>query len=445
MIKTINNYWQKLAPLTRNLCLFALFNIVLVNIVIMLTSPFNWKDTVIFHAAKFLLLQPGNNDSWLPMLNAFQYLESAHEKPLYAAIFFDNKTKFQYPPTSLLLIHLLKWIKLDEVSLNFILNLISWIFLAVTVFLIIQIFNLSLEKNFGSEKEDFPNANVITRNIILICLSITFYPVVKAYSLGQIQVWLNALFAIVFWCWMKNRVGWAGGLTGVMFLVKPQYLIIGLWGVICRKRFFAIAFSAIFLGGLAISIWLIGLANHIDYLTVLSYISRHGEAFYPNQSVNGLLNRLFFNGNNIEWQGDSFAPFNMFVYVGTVVSSAILIGTSLLCEIKSKKRGNIFNLAIVSLSCTMASPIAWDHHYGILLPIYAFLLPYLIKHPIFGRMTFPFLGLAYVLSSNYLPIFNKLASLPVLNIFQSYLFMAALMLLVCLYAFKVKKISSISE
>ncbi|MHC5597762.1 MAG: glycosyltransferase family 87 protein [Nostoc sp.] len=429
-------YW-KLTPLTRNLCLFFLFNIVLVNVGIMLTT-FSLRDTIITHTLHVLLpnLETGT-DSWMPMLNALHYLESVHEKPVYQTIFFDNDIKFQYPPTSLLLLYLLKQITPDEASLILVLRLVSWLFVVAMVFFIIKIFNLSFEKNFGVKRGDLPKVDIIIRNIILICLSLTFYPVVKAYSLGQIQVWLNTLFTIVFWCWMKNKKTWAGGLTGAMFLVKPQYLIIALWGFLCRKWFFTIAFSFVVVGGLSISIWLMGIANHTDYLTVLSYISRHGEGYYPNQSVNGLLNRLLFNGNNLEWK-DGFPPFNAFVYMGTVVSSAVLIGIALLYTIKSKKQGNILDMAIVALSCTMASPVAWEHHYGILLPIYAFLLPCLIKQPIFGRMTFPFLGLTYILSSNYLPIFNKLASFPVLNILQSYLFIAALMVLVCLYALKMK-------
>ena len=34
------------------------------------------------------------------------------------------------------------------------------------------------------------------------------------------------------------------------------------------------------------------LGYHIDYLRVLSYMAERGEAYFPNQSVNGLLNRL---------------------------------------------------------------------------------------------------------------------------------------------------------
>ena len=35
--------------------------------------------------------------------------------------------------------------------------------------------------------------------------------------------------------------------------------------------------------------------SELDYLPVLSYISRHGEALHTNQSMNGILNRLLHN------------------------------------------------------------------------------------------------------------------------------------------------------
>ena len=31
-------------------------------------------------------------------------------------------------------------------------------------------------------------------------LALTFYPLVKAFSLGQIQVWINGLFAVALLC-----------------------------------------------------------------------------------------------------------------------------------------------------------------------------------------------------------------------------------------------------
>ena len=57
---------------------------------------------------------------------------------------------------------------------------------------------------------------------------------------------------------------------------------------------------------------------------------QHGEVYYPNQSVNGLINRLVGNGNSLEWRSDAFAPYDSAVYVSTVVAALLLTGGVLL-------------------------------------------------------------------------------------------------------------------
>ncbi len=65
-----------------------------------------------------------------------------------------------------------------------------------------------------------------------------------------------------------------------------------LWALLRREWRFAAAFAATASWGLAGSIMAYGFANHVDYLRVLEFLAERGETFYPNQSVNGLLNRV---------------------------------------------------------------------------------------------------------------------------------------------------------
>jgi alpha-1,2-mannosyltransferase len=418
---TIKGFIQKLTPMTRNLCIF--FSI---NLFFSLSSlPFT---------AKFLLLKSVGTDSWMPMMSAFN-LSSTYKDSLYSYLFFEARTKFQYPLTSLIPINILNHInhKATLVSSIDVLNLISWILLATMLAFVIKIFNLSMKNNLASESEDFSSANTIVRTIILVYLILSFYPVFKAYGLGQIQVWLNAFFTISFWLWMKKREHIAGIIVSMMFLIKPQFLIVGIWGILVRKWSFVFFFFSLSSFGIIISILLYGINNNLEYLKVLSYISRHGEVYYPNQSINGLLNRLFLNGSSIKWTASSFPNFNIYVYIGTLIGSIVLISIAFYYSINLRERGQVIDLAIISLSCTMASPVAWEHHYGILLPIYAFLLPSLVKKPIFNKMTFPLLGLTYIVSSNHFSFLNRFANIPILNILQSSLFISSLIVLIYLY------------
>lgn len=447
-MRNLTNYWRSLTPLTQNIGKITLVNfvILLINCVLILLFLTGWKDTELFPTLKFLLVRQGN-DSWEPMSQAFNYIQEEHQKPLYSEIFFEKHTKFQYPPTSLLSFYFLQ--KIDTVlkglgiswfsSPNWfnILNFVSWIFVIVIGVFVIKIFDSSLHKNrYVNYLNHYSKFDLPIRYVFLCCLILIFYPVVKAYSLGQIQVWINSLFTIVFWCWMKERKGVSGVLLGVICLIKPQYSIIFLWGLLRKQWSFTLAFAITTITICLFSFSIFGVAEHINYLSVLSFISKHGEAFYANQSMNGLLNRLLFNGNNLNWQY-SFPPFNPWVYIGTTITSLTLIGMALLPPKKANEKAGIIDFSIIALTCTIASPVAWEHHYGILLPIYAFLLPgILLNQKIFGRLTIPYLYTSYVLSSHYFAISKKLALTPLLNIAQSYLFIGGLMLLVCLYVLR---------
>jgi alpha-1,2-mannosyltransferase len=148
------------------------------------------------------------------------------------------------------------------------------------------------------------------------------------------------------------------------------------------------------------SIWLYGFGSLFDYVSVLSYLSRHGEAFRANQSVNGLVNRLLLSGNSLRWDPHSFPAFNSTVYAGTLATGIVLLTFALLWRVRRKPTS--VELALIMLTLTIAPPIAWEHHYGVLLPIIAVAAPFLVLNRRLGRWTAPYLALAFVLCSQKL-------------------------------------------
>jgi hypothetical protein len=437
------SYWQSLSSLTKKLLLFCLINTIVINFILIFIFSTPIKYTVLYDIFNNFLQVKQKDDSWTPMLQAIDYLKIFHQKPLYSEVFFDKNIKFQYPPTSLLFLYILKAIApqgISEVKILEVLNIFSWISVITTVFFAIKIFDETLAKstntNFSSSSS---KADLITRYLILACLSISFYPLIKAYSLGQIQAWINCIFTVLFWCWMKDKKVISGILAGTLCLIKPQYALIGIWGILRKQWIFMLAFIATTLTCLLISIYLFGFTNHINYLSVLSFISKHGEAYYHNHSVNGLLNRFFFNGEILVFQKNSFPPYNPLVYLGTTISSIALISLALFLPARTKSKGSIIDFSIIALTATMASPIAWQHHYGILLVVYAFLLPYLLDKKILGNFKIPYLCLSYLLSSNLFYLTTQLAYAPFkLNIVQSYLLAAAFMILALLYCISIR-------
>lgn len=388
---------------------------------------------------RFSLVEQGG-DSWNPMLAALDHLRTQPQQPLYAEIFFEQKIKFQYPPTSLLPLVFLRHIifrnpEASRADVFPVLVWLSWLSVSITAFFVIRILHHSLTTYANTLVAHTTPGVFFLRCLLIWLITLEFYPVIKAYSLGQIQAFINTMFTILVWCWMHEKKTLAGTLAGIMCLIKPQYTLVLLWGLLRKEQVFTVSLACTAFAGLCLSLWLFGISAHLEYVNVLSFMSKHGETFYPNQSINGLLNRFLANGNNLQWEKHAFAPFNVFVYTGTLMSSIILTLSALFLPTKATGHGNIFDLSLIFLTSTIASPIAWEHHYGILLPLYAFLFPYLLGKPRIGRWKLLYLYISFMLCCNEIPATQLLAETP-LNIMQSYLLAGALMLLGCLYVLR---------
>jgi alpha-1,2-mannosyltransferase len=368
-------------------------------------------ETVWLHDGRFLRATQGA-DSWKAMETARAYSRS-HATGLYQQVFFVDAVKFQYPPTALLLLH-----TMERPTLN----VLSWLAMIATAGLLAAILRRSVASVWREEAS--PGAALALDTLVVVS-ALTFYPLVKAYSLGQIQAWLNLLFAAVMLAWMAGARGVAGAVLALMCLIKPTYALLFVWGAARRQWRFVVSGAAVMAAVLALSLWRFGLHDHVEYLRVLSYIASRGEAFYANQSINGALNRLFFNGSNVEWQYHEFPPVHRWVYAGTT-AAFVAIGAAALRR-PERGAGTVVDFSIAALAVTLTAPIAWEHHYGILLPIYAAVVPFLITQRPAGRWTAPAIAASYLVAANYFQFTNRFAE-TWLNPLQSYLLVATLLL-----------------
>lgn len=351
---------------------------------------------------------------------------------IYNETFFSKGIKFQYPPTSLVLFLPSKNTSFE--IFNLIYNKISnRIFFVLSLIGLFVLFN-----KFLINKSD-SRLDIALKNISFFILAITFYPLSKALSLGQIQVWINCLliWAIVALTSKKNKI--AGIVLGICSVIKPTYLITLVWGIVYKKKKFVYSSLAVIGGFFLASLIMYGLRNLIDYAKVLSFISKHGESFYPNQSFNGLINRLLFNGNNLEWVANAFPPFNKWVYLVTIITSIIILGTAIILPFYNKKNeGKVLAFLIFLLSLTIASPIAWEHHYGFIIAIYiiaASKIVYTLKSK--NILVLLLLG-SYILTSHFIHFLDVYFAKTYFNFLQSYLLFGALILLGLLYYIFIK-------
>jgi hypothetical protein len=413
----------RLSPLTLRLVLFAFLSILVVNAALAaLGDPTSWDELRRFGSGT------QGVDSWRPMNQARVYLalEPAPEKPLYQWLFFEQRIKFIYPPTSLLLLD-----GMPGESLRAALNLFSWLLVLMTVGFSVAILDRGLQRSRFAASGD---ADRVARAVLTSLLALGFYPVLKAYSLGQMQVWVNALFAACLWCWLYDRKLAAGVLVTLMAAVKPQYGVIALWGVLRREHRFVVAIAVSALALLGVSVLRFGWEHHVDYLSVLSHVSRHGEAYWPNQTLNGFLQRLLGNGVSTHWDPHVYPPYHAGIHLGTLAGSVALLSFALFWPAREAARGGVLDLAAMALAVTIASPIAWEHHYGVLLPIFALLLPTVLAAP---RSWVP-LAIAYAVAATYLHALSRLSDTAWNPLQSLLLFVAAgvFVLLLCVRSVK---------
>lgn len=420
----------------RRLAILLAVGVVAVNCLLAFLSPEKYRETVIDHTAKMLRADAGD-DSWGAMHVALEHFAAKPATPLYTELFFKQLYRFQYPPSSLFALMALRLAGRENVRTTDdmvvgqwppINEIVGWLFIMITAAASAGVLELTLRRQPGFV--DRPGLTVV-RVVLVVALTATFYPVVKAFTLGQIQVWINGLFALAMFCWVYGRPAIAGALIGLFCLVKPHYGLLLLWALLRREWHFLIAGGVTAgIGGIA-SIAVFGWANHVDYLQVLQFLSQHGEVYYPNHSVNGLLNRWLSladpsNYVVLDLPAGKFPPFSPFVYGATLATSLALILYGLARSSVPGDRSRDF--ARMALCCTIASPIAWEHHYGILLPIFMLLLAEGMEH----RWRLIALMIAYGLVTNFFPVLNLLTATP-LNPLQSYVLVAALVVLVLLH------------
>jgi alpha-1,2-mannosyltransferase len=417
--------WWHIQPLTLKLLVYVLLVGVGLNLGL---AAFGYHTTLFYTRYFFSFPTHDEDDSWKHMYNALHYFDNPNEQPRYTTLFFEQHVKFIYPPTSLLIFKPFKEVPLDTVIR--VANFLSWLMILASAVIIAQIFSRALNKYTRTARR-VHWAEHLVRIVVALCFTLTFYPIVRSFRLGQIQTWLYFFFVLAFWIWLLGRKGLSGVLVGCICIIKPQLGLLAAWGMLRKEWRFA--GGILITSGIAgiLSLWVFGLQNHLDYLQVLSYLSKHGESFHPNHSVNGLLNRLLFNGTNLTWDAMYYPPFNIWVYAGTLLSSLLLIAAALFWKFKHHAHAEVLDLSIASLSFTMASPLAWEHHYAFLLPIFVYALPATLASSLRqGGMRV--LAVSYLLCANYYQITNQLAATR-FNVVQSYILFGAVCVLAYLY------------
>jgi alpha-1,2-mannosyltransferase len=372
----------------------------------------------------------GNSDSWMPMREALTYARGSGSGSLYQEIFFDRHVKFQYPPTALLPMLGLDTLGFD--ATNEFLNNINRALVFLNAVGVGWLFRLVLMRLHGQE---VARSRTGTIGAILAGIAtLLFYPVMMAFWLGQIQIWIDAGFTIACIAILSNRKLAAGAVVGLICLLKPQFGAFALWALLRREWRFTLGAAITVIPCGLLSLLLFGLTAHLDYLQELSFLSQRGEAMIANNSANGILNALLGTSNTLVWDEHGFPPYNRIVHMGTMLAAAILIVAAVWPRQRQGVLDGMMDFQFAALAFTMSAPIAWEHHYGIMAPILATLFCILAATPDNARRRPQLISLGVVFLLSALCVTSNRYPAPTsLNLAFGYLFVAGFGVLAMLW------------
>jgi alpha-1,2-mannosyltransferase len=380
-------------------------------------------DTATLDILSRAIVAPAGTDSTLYMQMGESAFRSGNR--IYPQLFFTDHQKFIYPPASLFLIEGLNGLAAHGLSSELVWEVILLLAWAGCIVLGV-VFYRSLRTQ----------ATVLELGAVAV-LGLLFLPFSEALLRGQVQIVLTFLWELSALLWMSRKRGSAGFVLALTCMFKPQLAIFLLWGVLRREWRFTAAF--VITGGalLACSIAHFGVTNHLDYLPVLSYLSRHGEALWANQSMNGLLNRLLRNGDPVSWSYTVYPPYKPAIYLVSSSFSALLVFAGLFLPWFLGWARTIADYLLFGCLAVLMSPIAWEHHYGY------FFFPALLLLAAADRLP---AQAWFVLCACVLGIANRWPPLDhrqrgIASLAGDYLFFAGILVccLLCVYASKIMK------
>jgi hypothetical protein len=351
-------------------------------------------------------------DSWTPMLGSVNSFLTHPSLPIYEAKLYDT---LLYPLTSILPLLWMKQAGMSDAGVLRALMIASWLAVVTVV---------ALQARIAAVVAGWDGLS--WRAVLAILFGAFFFmPITLAYSLGQAQIFLDLFFSMLVLFWIEHRERPAGVMMALLAMVKPQYGLLLLWAALRgRWKAFGAGVAALGVGG-AVSLAVFGVRNNLDYLGVMAGLSRKAQTHYANQSMFGLLNRAIFNGENLPYHPYVYPPYVPWIYAVTLATTAVLVVLALAYRWR-ERAGGVADLSAIAVVSVIATPMAWEHHYGVMLPIFVWLWFVLYRR---GAGNTWALAVAWVSIADFLSPLNTFAAIPVANLLQSYMYFGALLLL----------------
>lgn len=357
-----------LAQVTHRLALF-LCCVLLFECLSIAIAP-RFHSGSVLAIAKDAFLFRVRNDSWYYMAQGDKAWRQ-HPNAIYETVFFQRGVRFIYPPTSLLLYRAwqsARCLRIPPFTAMIIMLLVS----LLGTFVLAGEFLLCLLP--AHMKAASAQAERWKIRIMVAMLAGIFLPIVNAYRVGQVQTLLTFFLVASVLLWLRGERIVPAILIGLTCWLKPQMGLFLLWALLRRQWNFALSLCITLAVGLLLSLTVFGWHNTVEYAHLLTYLSRHGDALATNQSLNGLLHRVMHVGSPVT-SGYGYPPYNRTIYVATLCSSTITMALALVVPALRHIAASTTDFLLFAMATTMASPIAWEHHYGVFFLVFLLWMP----------------------------------------------------------------------
>jgi alpha-1,2-mannosyltransferase len=366
----MNNPAQNISlpQLVRKLTCFLLL-VLLFEVLLIAVSPRFHSGSVLRIAKDSLFLRVDKDSSYYMEQGYLAWQQ--HPTALYETVFFQRGIRFIYPPTSLLLYRAWQaaaWMHIPpSAAMNAMLLLALLGTMAVAGEFLLRLLPQQVIRESTS-------ADRWKIRALVSLLVFVFLPIIDAYDLGQVQTLVNFFLMAAALLWLRGSRVPPAILIGLTCWLKPQMILFLLWGLLRRQWRFTVSLALTFLAGFFLSITVFGWHNTVEYVQVLHYLGLRGDSMFWNQSLNGLLHRLMHVGSPVtSFYG--YPQYNRAIYLATVISSAAMVLLALIVPALRRKTGTTADFLIYAMASTMASPIVWQHHYGVFFLAFLLWIP----------------------------------------------------------------------
>lgn len=201
------------------------------------------------------------------------------------------------------------------------------------------------------------------------------YPILwGVVECSNVSILMALLTTGALWALLSGRVVLFGALLALAIQLKISPVIILPW-LVLRRKWAALA-SVIVASAvlLAVSVHFAGWDNHVRYVrNVMPFVST-GDAFFPNQSLTGLVRRAA----EVELFRFDLAPAEMRIALMAKALSALALGAAYLALLFWTRRAEsaprlAAEFMLLVAAGLAASPLSWEHHYTMAFPLWVLL------------------------------------------------------------------------